>query len=61
MPRRSVIEGEKIHFQSNRFVFHNGEWFYLTRDCEERRPFVDKAGASGKLILYLRHIYNRGD
>ena len=54
MSRRSDSEEEKVHFQSDRFVFQNGEWFYLTRDCEERGPFVDRGDAEGDLILYLR-------
>lgn len=54
MTRNSDKEGEKVHFQSNRFVRQNGEWFYTTRDGQERGPFEDKEDAEGDLILYMR-------
>ena len=54
MTRNSDKEGEKVHFQSNRFVQQNGEWFYTTRDGQERGPFEDKEDAEGDLILYMR-------
>lgn len=54
MSRDSDGEDERVHFQSNRFVQQNGEWFYTTRDGQERGPFEDKEDAEGDLILYMR-------
>lgn len=58
MARKADDDDELVHFQSSRFVQQNGEWFYVTRDGEERGPFVDKADAEGDLILYMRECYN---
>ena len=58
MARKTDSEEESVHFQNNRFVQQNGEWYYMTRDGEERGPFVDKADAEGDLILYMRECHN---
>ena len=39
-----------------RFVSMNGEWFYTTREGEERGPFVSRSDAEGDLITYIRHL-----
>ena len=44
----------KTHFQMDRFVQQNGEWFYTTREGEERGPFISKADAEGDLSAYIR-------
>ena len=46
----------KTYFQMSRFVQMNGEWFYTTREGEERGPFESKAEAEGDLIEYIRHL-----
>jgi len=46
----------KTYFQVNRFVQINGEWFYTTREGDERGPFESKAEAEGDLIEYIRHL-----
>lgn len=56
MSRKSDDKDHQMHFQSNRFILQNGEWFYLTRDGQERGPFSDKSDAEGDLILYLRNL-----
>jgi hypothetical protein len=58
MGRKTDDEDEKVHFKTDRFFLQNGEWFYLTRDGEERGPFQDKQDANGDLILYLRAMRN---
>ena len=58
MGRKTDSEDGKVHFKTDRFFQQNGEWFYLTRDGEERGPFEDKEDATGDLILYLRAINN---
>ena len=58
MGRKTDSEEDKVHFKADRFFQQNGEWFYLTRDGEERGPFEDKKDANGDLILYLRAINN---
>ena len=58
MGRKTDKEDEKIHFNTDRFFQQNGEWFYLTRDGQERGPFEDKQDANGDLILYLRAKHN---
>ena len=59
MERKTDKDDEKHHFQADRFFQQNGEWFYLTRDGEERGPFEDKDDAEGDLILYMRECYNK--
>ena len=46
----------KTYFQMSRFVQTNGEWFYTTREGDERGPFESKAEAEGDLIEYIRHL-----
>ena len=59
MARKTDSKDEPVHFQNSRFVQQNGEWYYMTRDGEERGPFVDKADAEGDLILYMRKCLNQ--
>ena len=46
----------KTYFQMSRFVQMNGEWFYTTREGEERGPFESKAEAEGDFIECIRHL-----
>lgn len=52
---RKEDKDSKLFFQMDRFVQQNDEWYYTTREGEERGPFESKADAKGDLIAYLRH------
>lgn len=56
MARKIDGDKEKTFFQMERFVSMNGEWFYTTREGEERGPFVSRSDAEGDLISYIRHL-----
>lgn len=53
MSRSDDKEEEKMHFQMDRFTCQNGEWFYTTREGEERGPFDSKQEAEGDLTAYV--------
>ncbi len=55
MSRTTDAKDEKLHFQMDRLVQQNGEWFYMTREGEEKGPFESKDDAEGDLIIYIRH------
>ncbi len=52
MTRKTDNEAKHI-FQVDRFVQQNGEWFYMTRDGDERGPFKTKADAEADLVFYI--------
>ena len=56
MPRKEDGDDSKLHFQMDRFIQQNGEWFYTTREGEERGPFESRNDAEGDLILYIQHL-----
>ena len=56
MARKTDGEESKTHFQMDRFVQMNGQWFYTTREGEERGPFDSKVDAEGDLIAYIREM-----
>lgn len=56
MGRKTDGDKDKTFFQMDRFVQMNGQWFYTTREGEERGPFDSKADAAGDLIVYIRHL-----
>jgi len=58
MTRKTDGKDGKHYFQMDRFVLQNGEWFYVTREGEERGPFESKQDAEGDMIAYLRHRRN---
>lgn len=58
MTRITDDEHEKMHFQIDRFVQQNGEWFYLTREGVEKGPFESRHDAEGDALLYIRHLLN---
>jgi hypothetical protein len=58
MDRANDDEQCKVFFKMDRFVSQNGEWFYTTREGEERGPFSSRDEAQGDLIIYLRHLHN---
>ena len=55
MGRHTDGDAAKTYFQMDRFVQMNGEWFYTTREGEERGPFESRADAEGDLITYIRY------
>ena len=54
--RKTDGEDDKKYFQMDRFVQMNGQWFYTTREGEEKGPFDSRADAEGDLIAYIRHM-----
>lgn len=58
MARKEDGDKGKQFFQVDRFVQQNGEWFYMTREGEERGPFESKEEAEGDLISHVRHLKN---
>ncbi len=56
--RNTDGKSDKTFFQVNRFIQQNGEWFYMTREGEERGPFDSRDDAEGDMILYIRHQVN---
>lgn len=61
MSRKEDGENGKLYFQMDRFVQQNGEWFYTTREGEERGPFESRADAKGDLILYIQRMRKMKD
>lgn len=55
MSRTTDGKDEKLHFQMDRLVQQNGEWFYMTREGEEKGPFESREDAEGDLAVYIRH------
>jgi hypothetical protein len=56
LARKSDGDKPKTFFQMDRFVQMNGEWFYTTREGEERGPFDSRSEAEGDLIDYIRQL-----
>jgi len=61
MTRKTDSKDEKLHFQMERFVQQNGQWFYMTREGEEKGPFDSKEDAEGDLIVYIRDRHKLED
>lgn len=61
MSRKEDGAADKLYFQMDRFVQQNGEWYYTTREGEERGPFESRADAEGDLILYMQHLRKMED
>jgi hypothetical protein len=55
---RSTDKGMKLHYRMDRFVQQNGEWFYSTREGEDRGPFRSKEEAQEDLQSYIRKFNN---
>ena len=55
MTRTTDTHNEKFYFQTGRFVQQNGEWFYTTREIEERGPFTDIEDAKEDLDVYISY------
>lgn len=53
----------KNYFKTNRIFQVNGEWYFTTREGEDKGPFASKADAEVQIALYIRRILeieNRG-
>ena len=61
MSRKTDGNADKLHFQMERFVQQNGQWFYITREGEEKGPFDSKEDAEGDLIVYVRERHKLED
>lgn len=59
MPRKTDGDTPALHFQTSRFICQNGEWYYMTREGEERGPFESRQEAEGDLIFYIRECHNK--
>lgn len=58
MARKTDSDDKRLHFQTDRFVHQNGEWFYMMRGGEQRGPFLSKELAEADLISHARHLRN---
>ena len=54
--RKTDGEDTKRFFKMDRFYQMNAQWFYMTREGEERGPFDSRSDAEGDLIAYIRHM-----
>ncbi len=61
MSRKTDGDNEKMHFQMERFVQQNGQWYYTTREGDEKGPFDSKQDAEGDLIAYIRERHKLED
>ncbi|MCK4833570.1 MAG: hypothetical protein KAT12_02295 [Gammaproteobacteria bacterium] len=58
MTRITDGKNGKLHFQMDRYVQQNGQWFYMTREGEEKGPFESKEDAEGDMAVYIRYQLN---
>jgi len=56
MPRKTDSKDGKTHFQMDRFIQQNSEWFYMMREGIERGPFPTKDDALDDLTSFLIDI-----
>ncbi len=54
MSRKDENKDDRLYFQMDRFMEQLGEWFYTTREGEERGPFKSREDAETDLIEYLQ-------
>ena len=59
MSRKDEKDADALYFQMDRFIQQNDEWFYTTREGEERGPFKSKDDAEKDLIAYLQTIKSK--
>lgn len=59
MSRKDEKDADALYFQMDRFMQQNDEWFYTTREGEERGPFKSKDDAEKDLIAYLKTIKSK--
>ena len=58
MARKTDLNDETVHFQMGRFAQQNGQWFYATREEQQRGPFETRKYAESDLALYIYHHHN---
>ena len=58
MDRETDPDDEKHYYKMDRFVQQNGQWYYMTREGEERGPFDTKEDAEGDIAVYIRDLHN---
>ena len=51
--KRTDDEQETVHFQSERIIRIDGQWYFMTREEETVGPFIDRDSALEKLEEYL--------
>jgi len=49
-------EKNKTWFRSDRFMFINDKWYFLTREETQVGPFDSRAEAERELTYYIRDI-----
>lgn len=54
MLRKTDSDQEALKFQMGRFFSQNGEWYYMTREGDDRGPFLYREDAEGDLVDYIR-------
>ena len=59
MSRKDEKDADALYFQMDRFMQQNNEWFYTTREGEERGSFKSKDDAEKDLIAYLKTIKSK--
>jgi len=59
MSRKDEKDADALYFQMDRFIQQNDEWFYTTREGEERGPFKSKDDAEKDLVAYLQTIKSK--
>lgn len=56
MSRKDEKDADALYFQMDRFMQQNDEWFYTTREGEERGPFKSKHEAEEDLVAFLKSL-----
>ncbi len=56
MSRKDEADDGRLYFQMDRFMEQAGEWYYTTREGEERGPFKNRNDAEMDLIAYLQTL-----
>lgn len=54
--KRTDDEQETVHFQSERIIRIDGQWYFMTREEETVGPFIDRDSALEKLEEYLAKL-----
>lgn len=49
----------KNYFKTDRIFQANGEWYFTTREGEDRGPYTSKEQANIEIALYIRRIIEK--
>ena len=49
----------KNYFKTDRIFQANGEWYFITREGEDRGPYTSKEQANIEIALYIRRIIEK--